>query len=467
MATSSRAFLPDLLVAGGRVWAGAALSVVDGRVAGVGEPAAGCAPVRLAGKALIPGLVSAHSHAFQRVIRGRTQVRPPGRSDFWAWREAMYHAAARLDPDDLHVAARMAFHEMARAGITAVGEFAYLHRDPAGRSYEEPDLLHRQVIRAAREVGLRVVLLRSAYARGGAWKEPDPTQRRFLDGSPEEVVESAVRLAQHAAGDPGVAVGLAPHSVRACPAEWIGLLAGEARRRGWPLHVHASEQPAEVEQCRAEHGASPVELLDRVGALQGGTTLVHAVHVDAGDVALAGRARAIVCACPTTERDLGDGIVPAGDLLRAGARLALGTDSNVVIDPLEEARVLEGHLRLRHLERGVLAPDGDGRTDALALRLLDVATAGGARSLGLPGGDLAPGSPADFVVLDLDDPSVAGASADDLAAQVVFSAARTAVRDVYVAGEAIVTDGTSATGRPAAEDVVGEFRRTMARLWGG
>src|SRR5512137_977109 len=214
-----RAYLPDLLVAGGRVREGAALSVADGAVTGVGEPGAGYPRVRLEGKAILPGLVSAHSHAFQRVLRGRTQARPPGRSDFWAWREAMYHAAAILDPEDVYAAARMAFHEMALAGITAVGEFAYLHRDPSGRSYDEPDLLHRQVMRAAREVGLRVVLLRCAYARGGPGRAPDAAQRRFLDGSPEEVVESALRLAEFASDDPGASVGLAPHSVRACPAD--------------------------------------------------------------------------------------------------------------------------------------------------------------------------------------------------------------------------------------------------------
>ncbi|HET6923825.1 MAG TPA: amidohydrolase family protein, partial [Anaeromyxobacteraceae bacterium] len=187
MRTPPRAYLPDLLYAGGAVHAGSALSVVDGRVAAVGEPEVGCAWVRLAGAAILPGLVSAHSHAFQRAIRGRTEHRAAGglaagaRPDFWAWRDAMYEAALRLDPDDLFAVARMAFHEMARAGVTAVGEFHYLHRDPSGRPYADRDEMARQVARAAGEVGLRLTLLRVAYARAGHDLPENPLQRRFLD----------------------------------------------------------------------------------------------------------------------------------------------------------------------------------------------------------------------------------------------------------------------------------------------
>jgi formimidoylglutamate deiminase len=468
MSTPPRAYLPDLLVAGGRVYEGAALSVAGGVVEAVGEPAPGFERVRLAGKVLLPGLVSAHGHSFQRAIRGRTQVRHPGRSDFWSWREAMYGAAARLDPEDVHAVARMAFHEAACAGVTAVGEFHYLSRDPAGRPYGEPELLALEVIRAAREVGLRIALLRVAYARGGAGVAAGAEQRRFVDGSAEEVVESAIRLERAVKGDPAVSVGLAPHSVRACPAEWIGLLAAEARRRGWPLHVHVSEQPAEVEQCRAEHGLTPVGVLARLGALGPSTTAVHAIHLTASDVEALGRSGTTICACPTTERDLGDGVVPADELLRAGAGMALGLDSHVQSDLLEEARSLEGNLRLVRRERGLLSPDGDGdRVDGLAARLLGFATAGGMRSLSLPGGSLAPGEPADMVSLGLADPSIAGASAGDLLPTVLFSAARTAVRDVVVAGEPALLDGAPPPGRPAAAEVVADFRRTMKKLWGG
>jgi formimidoylglutamate deiminase len=471
MATRARAYIPDLLLAAGEVRQGAALSVADGRVTSVGEPEVDCQWIRLPGKAILPGLVSAHSHAFQRAIRGRTEVRTPGRSDFWSWREAMYRAAATLDPDDVEVVARMAFHEMARAGITAVGEFHYLQRDPNGRAYEDPDLLAKVVMRAAREVGLRVVLLRAAYARGGAGADPSPAQRRFVDGSPDAVLESVERLESFVGGDPAAGVGVAPHSVRACPAEWIRLLAAEARYRGWPLHLHAAEQPAEVELCRAEHGVSPVALLDRLEALHGGTTVVHAIHLATEDVERLGRARATVCACPTTERNLGDGVVPAADLVAAGCGLALGTDSNVQIDPLEDARQLELNLRLVRLARAVIPAGGaaDGGAvpiDALARRLYAAASAGGMAALGLDGGGLAPGEPADFVVLDLDDPSLAGASAADLVAAVVFSGSRGAVRDVVVGGDPVVSAGVAAPGRPSGDDVAAEFRATMRKLWG-
>jgi formimidoylglutamate deiminase len=471
MPTRARAYLPDLLLAAGEVHRGAALSIVDGRVVAVGEPEVDCQWIRLPGKAILPGLVSAHSHAFQRAIRGRTEVRAPGRNDFWSWREAMYRTAAALDPEDVQVVARMAFHEMARAGITAVGEFHYLQRDPNGRAYEDADLLAKGVMRAAREVGLRIVLLRAAYARGGAGAEPSPVQRRFVDGSPDAVIESVERLETFVGGDPAAGVGVAPHSVRACPADWIRLLAAEARYRGWPLHVHVAEQPAEVEQCRAEHGVTPVALLDRLEALHAGTTAVHAIHLVPEDVTRLGQARASVCACPTTERSLGDGVVPAADLLAAGCGLALGSDSNVQIDPLEDARQLELNLRLGRLARAVIPVDGDGgeapALDALARRLYQAASAGGMSALALEGGTLAPGEPADFAVLDLDDPSLAGASAADLVAVAVFSGSRGAVRDVFVAGEPIVAAGQAAAGRPDGEEVAAEFRTTMRKLWGG
>ncbi len=472
MPAPPRAYLPDFLLAGGEVLEGAALSVRGGSVSAVGEPEVGCHWVRLPGRAILPGLVSAHSHAFQRAIRGRTEVRTPGRSDFWSWREAMHRAASALDPEDVLAVARMAFHEMGRAGVTAVGEFHYLHRDPNGRRYDEPNLLLQQVMRAAREVGIRITLLRAAYARTAAGVEAGPLQRRFVDGSVEEVLDSLERLAEFSAGDSGATVGVAPHSVRACPAGWIGLLSAEARRRGWPLHLHVAEQPDEIAQCRAEHGATPVAVLDGLGALHAGTTAVHAIHLAPGDAALLGQAGATVCACPTTERNLGDGIVPALELLEAGCDLALGSDSNAQIDLLEDARALELHLRLTRLSRAVLSPPEGGEPgagpalDALARRLYGFASAGGMRSLGLPGGELAPGEPADFLVVDLDDPGVAGSSAEDLLPNVVFSACRSAVRDVFVAGEPVVVGGASAPGRPEAAEVAQEFRSTMRKIWG-
>ncbi len=462
MATPPRAYLPDLLYAGGEVRAGAALSVKDGAVVALGEPAIGCEWVRLKGTALLPGLVSAHSHAFQRAIRGRTERR--GRPDFWAWRDAMYHAAGGLGPDDLFAVARLAFAEMVRAGITAVGEFHYLHRDSRGRAYADRNEMAKQLARAARDVGIRFALLRVAYARAGHQVPENPLQRRFVEGSVDEVLQSLDDLEAELCGDAAISLGIAPHSVRACPAGWIERLAAEAERRSLPLHLHVAEQAAEVEQCLAEHGRRPVALLDRLGALSERTTAVHAIHLEPEEIALLGKARAIVCACPTTERNLGDGIVPADRLLAAGARLALGTDSNVQIDLLEDARELEYHLRLERRERAVLDP-GAGTPDGLARRLHGCASENGMASLGLPGGRLSPGDPADFVVVRLDDPSIAGAREDDLVAAVVFSLARTAVRDVYVGGEPALLDGEPAPGRAPRAAAARDFETAMRRLW--
>jgi formimidoylglutamate deiminase len=408
---------------------------------------------------VLPGLVSAHSHAFQRALRGRTEARAG--ADFWSWRRAMYEVAGRLDPDALHAISRMCFREMALAGITAVGEFHYLHLDPAGRPYADPSELALRVVAAAREAGLRVVLLRTAYARAGAGVDPDPLQRRFVERSPDSYLDGLDRLAAAIRGDPLVSAGIAPHSVRACPDDWLRALAGEARRRSLPLHVHVAEQPAEVAACRAERGTTPAVLLERLGALDARTTAVHAIHLSEDDVRALAAARATVCACPTTERNLGDGIVPADRLVEAGVRLAVGTDSNVQIDPLEDARALEYQLRLLHGARAVL----DDPPGTLAARLLDAATAGGMASLGLPGGRLAPGDPADFLAVDLDDPSIAGGEGA-LLPTALFSLARTAVRGTWVAGEPIALEGRAAPGRADDGAVRDAFRSAMRHVWG-
>jgi formimidoylglutamate deiminase len=462
MAPGLRAYVPDLLLSGGEALAGAALIVRDGVVESVGTPPPEAELVALRRTAILPGLVSAHSHAFQRAIRGRTEYRSHPVDDFWTWREAMYAAAERLSPDDLESVSRMCFLEMARAGITCVGEFHYLHRDAAGRPYADPNELDRRVLRAAREVGLRTVLLRVAYARSGFELAPNPRQARFIEGSAEEYLAALDQLAASVQADPLATVGAAPHSVRACPAEWIRTIAGEAQRRRWPLHLHVSEQPGEIAQCRAEHGVTPPILLEKLGALTERMTAVHAVHLDDGDIVAMGRARAHVCACPTTERNLGDGVVRADRLLAAGVRLAVGTDSECQLDPLEDVRALEYHLRLTELQRAVLDP-GRGTVDGLGARLYSIASEGGMSALGLGGGTLRAGEPADFLVVDLDDPSIAGTDTDDLAAAAVFSLQRTAIRDVYVAGRAIVRDGR--TGQE--EQVIPAFRAAMSRLWQG
>jgi formimidoylglutamate deiminase len=469
-------FIPDLLYAGGRFHPGRAL-VCDagGRVVSVSRveelPGASNA-VRLRGRALLPGMVNAHSHAFQRVIRGRTEYRGAGSSDsFWTWREMMYAAAARLTPDDIYDASRMAFMEMALAGITSVGEFHYLHRTPEGGEYDEPNLLALEVVRAARDVGLRIALLRVAYARAGFQKEPDPRQRRFIEPDPAVFIRHAESLTLALDTDPHAWPGVAPHSVRAVPVAYLRALSAYARAQHLPLHMHVAEQPAEVEACLAETGRTPVALLADEGVLSPRFTAVHAVHVTPEEVELLARARACVCACPTTERNLGDGVVPADALLQAGVRVALGTDSHAQIDLLEDARELEYHLRLTTLRRNVLAPadaedksrvEGTPEVAGLAARLFDCATRAGAESIGAHAGEFEPGRAADFFTVALDDPTVAGASAEDLLPAIVFSLSRAAVRDTAVGGRLVVEAGR----HPGQDDIVSRFKALQSRLWG-
>jgi len=412
---------------------------------------------RLPGRVLLPGLVNAHSHAFQRLIRGCTEYVAAGAlaDDFWSWRELMYRAAETLTPEEVHASARQVFVEMARAGITTVGEFHYLHHQPDGTPYGEPNLLSAQVVRAAREVGLRVVLLRVAYARAGYQKPANPRQRRFIDPGPDVALEALAALRSEFQGDAAVSVGLAPHSVRAVPAEWLQQFA--RLPADVPVHMHVAEQPAEIVACTAEHGLRPVELLQQLELLRPQFTAVHGIHLSADEIEALGRARATVCACPSTERNLGDGVVPADALLRAGAHLALGSDSQAHVDLLMELRQLDGHLRLLRLRRAVLDP-GLGQPSGLALRLLQLATAGGARSLGLPVGRLAVGAPADFFTVDLDHPSLVGVPPDRLLSGVVFAAERQAVREVAVAGRFIVEEGQHALQEAAVQGF-----RTVAR----
>jgi formimidoylglutamate deiminase len=432
---SPRLFVPDYLFWEGAFRPELALEVDGaGRVVGATRSRVGPDVERLAGRALLPGLVNAHSHAFQRLIRGRTELAGragDGASDFWTWREAMYRAAAALGPEDIFVASRQAFVEMALAGISCVGEFHYLHRDPQGRSYPDPNETSVQVIRAAREVGIRIVLLRVAYARAGFHMPEDPRQRRFIDAQAEDALRAAAALRAMFHSDEAVGVGIAPHSVRAVPRRWLEEIA-----RAWDgiVHMHVSEQPAEVEASIQEHGRRPIELAADAGLLGPRFTAVHAIHLSREEIAALGRASANVCACPSTERNLGDGVVPADELKAAGAHLALGSDSQAAIDLLEDARELELHLRLIRQRRGLLDPR----------ELLGAATEGGARSLELPAGSLRAGAPADFFCVDLQHPSLAGAGGEALLAAIIFGSRADAVRDVYVGGRAVVRGGRHA-----------------------
>jgi len=292
----------------------------------------------------LPGFVNAHTHTFQRALRGRAAG-----TDFWAWRDGMLEEAGRATPDGVRVAYAETYREMLAAGYTAVGEFHYLGA-AEGRAAAE----------AAASVGMELVLLHVAYARGGLERMRQPSVAAYLDE-----VES-LRA-------DGIRVGVAPHSVRACPSDWLEEIAHYANREGLVLHVHADEQPREIEECLAEHGCRPVELLARTGCLSERTTVVHATHADGAELELLAAAGATVCACPTTEADLGDGFLPATRIRHRGIRLCIGSDSNMRIDPLEELREIEGIARRQSGTRGVFATEA----------LLEMGSAAGARSLGL------------------------------------------------------------------------------------
>ena len=305
---------------------------------------------------LLPALTTAHSHAFQRAMRGAAQ-RPAGRDDFWSWRGAMYRAASSLDPESIGRISRVAFRELRRSGVRTVGEFHYVHHQPDGTPYAERTVMSDAVIHAAKAEGLRIALLRVAYHRAGPGRLAEPEQRRFCDASVDDVLRDVETLRARYAGDPDVRVGIAPHSVRAVPRAWIAELGAHAAKHSLPLHMHVAEQPREVEECVAETGKRPVELLDELGVLTDRFVAVHATHLSAAEAVLLGRARAFACICASTEADLGDGLPDLAALRGAGARLCTGVDSHVVTDPIAELRALETLERLRSGKRVTFAPD--------------------------------------------------------------------------------------------------------------
>jgi formiminoglutamate deiminase len=447
---------------GERVERGVLIEVDEGRIAalstGVAAPAAGCE--RLEGLA-IPGLANAHSHAFQRALRGRTQGDPSGRrspsttdaGSFWTWRKQMYALAESITPEAMHELSRATFGEMALAGITLVGEFHYLHHRPGGARYDEPNAMGNAIVQAAREAGVRLTLLDTCYLHGGIGSPADGSQLRFCDADADDWRRRVERLAdalRNLADHERLRVGAAIHSVRAVDPDSAETVAAWAADRDAPLHAHVSELPAENEACMQAYGASPTELLERTGALSPRFTAVHATHVSARDIALLGAARASCCLCPTTERDLADGVGPARALRDGGARLALGTDSNAVIEPFEEARAVELDERL---VTGVRGSHG-------APALLHAATRGGYESLGWPeGGHLREGGLADLVAIRLGGVRLAGASPDQALEALVFAGAAADVSDVLVGGTFVVRDGAH-----VALDVPRQLEAAIASL---
>jgi formimidoylglutamate deiminase len=457
----STLYRPELLYSNGRFIANGEILVNDSGQFSLAPQKAGTASTRiinLPGKALLPGFVNVHSHSFQRLIRGRSESRIVSGKDFWSWRGTMYHAASQLDPQDVYDVARMAFLEMVLAGTTTVGEFHYLHNAPNGQPYDDPNLLSKQVIAAAQSVGIRIVLLRTAYLRSGYELPRDPGQTRFFE-STDAFLENMSALIRECSAIPSeVRFGVAPHSVRAVPLPDLKKIAAWSKENRLPLHMHVAEQVAENTACLREYGLTPVQLLKRERLLDPHFTAVHAIHISADEIAMLADANATICSCPTTERNLGDGIIAADQVMAAGIRMAFGSDSQAQIDPLEDARELDYHLRLEQQERAILDQIA---AQPLASRLFASATVHGARALALPGEGLTPGSFADFFTIDLNDVSIAGHSAEDLLPIIVFSLNRSAIRDVVVNGRFILRDQKHAF----EDEIISRYKDLHQKVW--
>ena len=428
--------VPEVVLDATGVHRGLAVLVdpVDGTIEGlIGVAHAPDDAVWLKRTALAPGFVNVHSHSFQRDLRGlveRVSHLAP-EDDFWTWREAMYAAAGSLDPERIGDVARRCFTQMREAGYTAVGEFHYVHHQPDGTPYARPNALAEAVCAAAEDVGIRIVLLLAAYQRGGFDRPPDPGQRRFCDPSVEAYLARLEALQVWAAARPLVTVGAAPHSIRAVSEEWLTRIAEHCADHELVLHLHADEQPREIAETLAATGLRPVQLIDRAGALTHHTTIVHGTHCDDDELALLAERGATVCACPTTEGNLGDGYVPARRLLQAGVPICVGSDSNTILDPLAELRELEHVARRTAERRNVLVADGD---NGPAPYLLSCGWAHGAHALGLPAPVIEAGAPADLIAIDLDHTQIAGVADEHLAAAIVMAGSAALVTRTWVAG---------------------------------
>ena len=394
------------------------ITVGGGRFTAIEPDAQPGDAVRLEGL-VIPGLANCHSHAFHRALRGRTQTE---RGTFWTWRDQMYAVASRLTPDSYYDLARAVYGEMLLAGITAVGEFHYVHHAPGGRRYDDPNAMGTALIAAARDVGIRITLLDTCYVAGGIDQPLGDVQERFSDGDAAGWA-SRVSLLE---GADDVVIGAAAHSVRGVPQEQLGAVASAFP--GVPLHIHLSEQVAENEACLAAYGRTPAQVLDEAGFLGGRTSAVHATHLTDVDVGLLRSSATYSCFCPTTERDLADGIGPSVWLRDAGSPLTLGSDSHAVIDLFEEMRAVELNERLASQQRGNWS----------APELLRAAT--GHRSLGFEdAGSIEVGARADLVAIRLD--SVRTAGTGGTVETAVFAASAADVTDVVVSGKHLVVGG--------------------------
>lgn len=455
-------WLPDCVFIGDKFESGVAFFAdTVGRITRFSrEPADLAMARRLTGQAVLPGLVNAHSHAFHRVMRGRSELRSRGERDGRAHaREVHERVAARLSAEDIFDSARMVFLEMLLSGITCVGEFHYLHRQPDGAAYPDPNALAREVMRAAHDVGIRLALLKVLAVRAETGASPSPSSERWRDASVEQFVRDTEALRGTVEKEfpaDEVWLGVAAMSPGQVPPDAFKALATYARAQRFRLHAHVGTNAAESAAWLAEFGRTPLALLSENGIVDKRFTAVDAIHLSEADIALLGAARASVCVCPSAEQHLGLGTAAADKLLAAGAGVALGSDGNVQIDLLKEARLLEYGLRARPAGPASLSADA-------APALIHAATVTGARSLGATSGALEVGRPADFITVNLFDPSIAGADRESLLANVIFALERRAIRDVWIGARQRITGGR----HPNHGVIVGRFVDLQTKLWRG
>ena len=408
----------------------------------------------------IPGFVNAHSHAFQRALAGRTEVRSATADSFWTWRQQMYDFVQRLSAEDLHHIAAWLYAEMLVAGYTSVGEFHYLHHGPGGQPWDDPGTTSTATANAATRAGIRLCLLPVLYQRSGFDRaEPQPHQQRFVH-SVESFVQLLENLQRKYENQPLIRIGAAVHSLRAVGLSAIEetLAAIRPPGRELPLHIHVAEQMQEVHDCVAAHGRRPVELLLESFDVDASWCLIHATHITQAEVTAIAEAGCTVCVCPTTEANLGDGFFPAADFRSAGGSLTIGSDSHVSVDPREELRWLEYGERLRRQQRTVLAEPAGSAGATLTRTCL----AGGRRAIGTNVGRIAVGAAADIVVLDANHPDLVATHGDTTLDAFLFGPHGSPVRDVFVGGRQVVQNGRHEQSEPLAA----AYRETLMRLCG-
>jgi formimidoylglutamate deiminase len=397
---------------------------------------------------VLPGLPNVHSHAFQRALSGLTEQSPPGVEDsFWTWRTRMYGLAHAISPDDLEALAAQLYVEMLERGMTAIGEFHYVHHDKNGARFSDPREMSLAILHAAEQSGIALTHLPVLYLHGGFGAAPMPKQRRFVFRDPEDYLAFVDSLRAPIAALDNARLGIAPHSLRAVDERELRITVAGVPPDA-PVHLHVAEQKKEVEESLQHLGARPVQfLLDRI-AIDARYTFVHATHLDDAERTALAKSGAVAGLCPTTEANLGDGVFPALEYFEDGGVYGVGSDSHASVSVTEELRLLEYGQRLVRLRRNVLS--------ALYTR----AAEGGARSLAQPAGKIAPGLRADLITLDAEHPRLIGHDTRTVIDAWIFGGADDAVREVMVGGRRVVRDGKHVD----RERIASRFGAVMRRL---